>query len=66
MSFQASDADAKAWSSERITGLNGPDLRQKSYLRDNRVVTGKSTYRPGGLLPRCRFPPSCPCRSGQG
>src|SRR5659263_757860 len=58
--------ETKVGSSEPLSPLDEGYCLQKSYHRDNRVVAGKSTYRPGGLLPRCRFFPSWPCSSGQG
>ena len=39
---------------------------QKNYPRDNRLVAGESSYRPRGLVPRCRLFPSWPCSRGQG
>jgi len=60
------DDETKVGSSELLSLLGGGQKWQKSYPGDNWVVAGKSTYRPGSLLPRCRFFPSWPCSSGQG
>lgn len=47
--------------------LNGKDCdKKRSYDRDNRVVAGKSSYRPSRSLPRCWLWVSLGCISSKG
>lgn len=63
---ETGNAAAKAWPSERRCLFGGGPFCRTSYPGSKEFVAGESTYRPRGLVSRCRLGLSWLCRRSQG
>jgi len=57
---------SKDWFSEPTNAINEYRWRQKSYLRGNGIINGKSSNLTGWLLLRCRLSTTWSCKNDQG